>query len=195
MTFLDKFSRHEQEMLISLPYRAGVWITYADGAQQHVATERETAALNEIIIEKGRSIFESAFVYEVMAEICRRREDWKYWSLNVEAVPADCATACKIITAKLGPHDLNVYRETVMDIATTVAHAFREFDSDAPLSLRISTYTKLIAHGLIALFRTGKIESSEFLNISYDEHVALTRLSDSLGLQPTADGKNPDATD
>jgi hypothetical protein len=182
MAFLEKFSADEKEMLVSLPYRAGLWVSRADDAGAPEAGDKEAVTLEKIIIEKSRGMFESAFAHEVMAEICGRRGDWPRWGDSVDDVPATCEKARTAIAAKLGDHDLDGYRQNIMAIAVAVAEAFREFDFTTPLPARIMTYMKLALDRLIGKLSGQEYESNDILNVSYKEDVALAALAKSLGL-------------
>jgi hypothetical protein len=206
MAFLDRFSADEREMLVSLPYRAGLWIIAVNGAGYLGRRAKEKTVLEKIIVEKGRGIFESAFVFEVMTEMLRRRDCWEDWAKGWEDVPAVCQNASATIASRLGPHDLSSYQQTIMNIATAMANSFGELDDNVPLWLRAWTYTKLMLSRIVDIETAKEAESpsslktednekmvvdcltgkeneySDFLNTSNDEFMALTKLAHSLGI-------------
>jgi hypothetical protein len=190
MAFLEQFSAEEKEMLVSLPYRAGLWVSSADKTGSPGADDTEVATLEKIITDMGRGMFDSAFAHEVMAETFARRGDWKSWAAGLETVPDTCAKAVAVIAGKLGAHDLDGYRQNIMNIGMAVANAFREFDLDTPLPARVCTYAKLALDRLIGKLTGQEYESNDLLNVSYEEDVALAKLAKSLGIdaQSVEDG-------
>jgi hypothetical protein len=187
MAFLEKFAPEEREMIVSLPYRAGVWVGKSDGGPAPEAEDSELAALERVIRELGRGTFKSAFAHEVMAETLARRKDWPEWAKNAADVPASCEKAVALVTAKLGPHDLDGYRNNIMRISVAVARAFREFDYTESPVVRAWTYVKLSLDHFIGLFTGERYSNDDILNISYTEDMSLATLARALGM----DGELP----
>ena len=182
MAFLEKFLAEEKAMLVSLPYRVGIWISIIDRSGGAESSGAEIAALEKIIDQKAQGMFESAFVHEVMVETCTHRSDWPQWAGRAQDVPADSEKAVAIIAAKLPPHDLDAYRQNVMYIAVEVAKAFREFDAQVPFLSRAFDLIRMFLDKLTGATRGGAHEFANLKNISYEEDVALARLSKALGL-------------
>ena len=194
MAFLEQLSAEEKEMLVSLPYRAGLWVSSADKTGSPTAEDTEVATLEKIITDMGHGMFDSAFAHEVMAETFARRSDWKSWASGLETVPDTCAKAVAVIARKLGAHDLDGYRQNIMNIGMAVAEAFREFDLNTPFPVRVFTYAKLALDRLIGKLTGQEFESNDILNVSYDEDVALAKLAKCLGIdaQNVEDGDGAD---
>lgn len=187
MAFLEKFAPDEREMLVSLPYRAGIWVGKSDGGPAPDAEDSEAAALERIIRQLGRGAFKSAFAHEVMAETLARRQDWPEWAKNAADVPATCEKAVALVGAKLGAHDLDGYRSNIMSIAVSVARAFREFDYTESPVVRAWTYLKLGLDRIIGLFTGERYSHDEILNVSFTEDMSLATLAKALGI----DGELP----
>ncbi|MBI4030256.1 MAG: hypothetical protein HY370_01125 [Proteobacteria bacterium] len=184
MAFLENFSDEEKEFLVALPYRAGVWISRTDDAGGLAADAAELEALESIINKKAAGMFESAFVHEVMAEICAGQENWARWAKHASNLPDDCRKAISLMEGRLGRHDMDGYRENVMYIAVEVAKAFREIDLGAPpSSLSFVGRIKLFLDGIAGKPKGKKYEAERLLNISYNEDRALAALSESLGIK------------
>lgn len=180
MAFLEKFSDAERELIVSLPYRVGMWVSLADGIGGGQADIREAEALKNILAEHASGMFDTAFVHEVIAETYTRQKDWPKWRENLETVPADCTKAVQVVSKKLVQRDVDAFRENLMKIGTQIAHAFREFDEDAAFFVRLGTGIKLKIDKLIGLVRGEKYESESLLNISYAEDMALAELAKAL---------------
>lgn len=184
MAFLEKFSDDEREFLVALPYRAGVWMSRADGTGGLEADAAELEALESIIDKKAAGMFESAFVHEVMAEVCSGKENWARWAKHADNIPADCRKAVTMMEGRLGKHDLDGYRENVMYIAVEIAKAFREIDLKSPSpSLSFMDRIKLFLDSIAGKPKGEKYEAERLLNISYNEDRALAALSESLGIE------------
>lgn len=181
MAFLEKFSADERDVLVSLPYRVGVWISRADNTGYPESAGAELAALERIILRKARGMFESAFVHEVMAETCAQKSQWPQWAARAQDVSADCEKAVAVIAAKLSKRDLDAYRRNVMYIAVEVAKAFREFDVQASrFSRAVDSFRRFLDR--IAGVAGGAPEGGDWRRISFEEDVALADLSKALGM-------------
>lgn len=181
MAFLEQFSAEERALIISVPFRAGHWVSVVDDTGGAKAGDAEREALENIITERARGMFESAFVHEVMAETCTRQDDWKAWSDNMDTVLEDCAKVVGIIGGKLAERDLDAYRMNVMGIGLAVAKAFREMDDGAPFFVKLQTKILLFIEAIVRLIKRDRSYDAESaLNISFEEDVALTKLSKAL---------------
>lgn len=182
MAFLEQFSEDQRNRLVSIPYRAGVWVSMADDDGGVSADAKELEALEKIIDKKASSMFESAFVHEVMVETCTRRNDWKDWAKNPDTVLGECEEIITLLSEKLAERDVNAYRQNVMYVAVEVAKAFREFDIKAPFWTRAWATARMCLDKLVGFVRKEAYESESLLNISYAEDIALSKLSQSLGI-------------
>jgi hypothetical protein len=182
MAFLEQFSEPEKALLVALPYRAGLWISQSDSTGGGTADAQEQKALAQIIEQKARGMFRSAFVHEVMAETYARRAEWPQWGEGMDRVPGECRRAVELITPRLIVHDVEAYRHTVMAIARDVARAFREYDENAGALGRLTTALRIQIDSLIGVLRGEEYESKVLLNISEKEDIALGTLATALRL-------------
>ena len=178
MAFLEQFSAAEQALLISLPYRVGLWLSQSDTSGGAVADARERAALARIIAGHARGNFNSPFVHEVMKACYEQRADWPRWRDNVDRVPGECQQAVAALEGRLNGRDLIAYRQTIMTIAAAIAKAFREAPEGRGGML--GQYLRIAVDSLIGLIRREKYVSAELLNISVKEDVALGTLAEAL---------------
>lgn len=181
MAFLEQFSEEERELIVSLPYRAGLWVSSVDDTGGPKADFAELHELESIISEKARGMFESAFVHEVMAETCTRQADWKQWAEGADSLLDDCAKATKLIGDKLVEKDLDAYRMNIMAIGLSVAKAFRELDEGASIFVKLHTQIQLFIEAIIRIIKRDKsFDTESALNISFEEDEALSKLSKAL---------------
>lgn len=192
MAFLEQFSAIERNLIVSIPYRAGVWVSSVDDTGGAKADYEELHELETIIARKGRGMFESAFVHEVMAETFQRQAEWKSWAADIDNLLVDCGRAVEIIAAKLAEKDVDAYRANIMALALDVAKAFREFDVDASFWVKINSRINLWLEAFVRILKRDRsYDSTSELNISYKEDIALTKLSQAL--HPGLDGEGQDA--
>ncbi len=196
MAFLEQFSKDQRDLIVSIPYRAGLYVSSVDNTGGAKAGHDELDALESIIAEKGRGMFESAFVHEVMAETCTRQTDWKKWAETVDTVLEDCTKSVGIIQGKLADKDLDAYRMNVMAIGLAVAKAFREVDANSSFMDKMAMELRLWRDGALRILRREKYwDPASVLNVSASEDAALDKLSKALypGLDAGAEDKQVNA--
>lgn len=180
MGFLKDFSRDERDLVISLPYRVGLWVSSSDATGGTDSNLQEEVALEKAINSIAQGMFESAFVHEIMAETFLRREDWRSWSVNVKNVPQDCVEAVKVLQRRIPQRDVDAYRHILMQVGLEVARAFREYDQSAPLITRILRGISIGVDRIFGIMHGEKYVSEDLLNISYEEDLALHELAKAL---------------
>lgn len=196
MAFLEQFSNEEKDLLVSLPYRVGVWLSNVDDTGGAKADFEEISELENIIERKSKGMFESAFVHEIMVETNGRQAEWRQWNKDLDNVLEQCGQAVAVISSKLEEKDLDAYRANIMAIALDVAKAFREFDDGASIFSKIFLQIRLFFEGVLKIVSRGKGRGADYdmqtlYNISYEEDIALTKLSEAL--HPGLDGSAEDA--
>ncbi len=183
MAFLEAFSDDEKTLLVSLPYKAGVWISLSDQKGAGAAAAHELKTIESVIKTLSEGMFRSAFVHEVMSETHLRHDDWVSWAEQTGNILDESRRAVSVLKAKAMPQDAEAYVQTVMSIAYETAYAFREFDRSASIPIRIWVWLCLMWEAFI---RTGnkdyRVES--MANISLAEEEAIARLAEALTLVP-----------
>ena len=181
MAFLEQFEDEDKKLIVSLPYRVGVWVGSVDEVGGAKANFEEISALERIITEQSKGMFESAFVHEVMSETFACQDNWKAWSENLDNVPTECTQAVEKIASKLAEKDVDAYRANVMGIGLEVAKAFREFDAEETFFVKLVIKFKLFVQAMARIItRDRSFDQVSALNISYEEDMALTKLSEAL---------------
>lgn len=188
MAFLEAFSEDEKKLLVSLPYKAGVWISQADQKGAGAAQAHELKTIESVIKCLSEGMFRSAFVHEVMSETHLRHGDWPTWAAQTDHILDEARRAVAVLKAKAMPPDAEAYVQMVMTIAYETAYAFREFDRSASVPIKIWVWLRLMWEAFI---RTGnkdyRVES--IANISLAEEEAIAHLAAALTLvSPEADG-------
>ncbi len=180
MAFLEGFTDEERDLLVSVPYRAGLWLSQADGTGNPGASADERHALEGVIAQQARGMFYSAFVHEVMSDLWSRRLAWDDWSKDLARVPEDCMKAAHLLAQKMARRDLDAYRATIMTIATEVAKAFRESPAGNGAGAELIVHVKLWLGRMGSFLRGEPYDPLAIANISKIEDKALSRLADAL---------------
>lgn len=184
MRLLANFSEEERNLLVALPYRAGLWLSRCDSTGGEESDDAEINALRSIITGFSEDFLKSEFVEEIMRETVSRKDMWPEWEKDTDNVPAECTKAVEIVAAYLEEKDTASFKQNLMEIAMTVALAYREFDDSQPLIEKLKIYMQYYRQRLMAVIKNTQILSlDEYLNISRAEHEALTRLSAALRME------------
>lgn len=186
MAHLEDFTKDQRDLLVALPYRVGCWISASDDTGGGDADEAERQALNVIVTGFAEDFCKSEFVQAMMEETIARESEWEQWTHHLEDVPAECIRATDLLLERLDRKELTSFKLTMMEIATSVAMAYREFDHSDDISHRIKVYGRVIIERLRNMVTGQRARSvDEFLNISESEQRALDTLASSLDLGNT----------
>ncbi len=131
MTQISDFSNEDTEIIISLPYRVGMHISYADDEDGEQDDEREMQAI-EVCIKEIAKLYEgSSFIREVAAETLAAKDKWPSWSEGVFNIEPSCEKAVLILKSQVSDDDVKNYIKMVLEIATVVAQAYGEFGEES----------------------------------------------------------------
>jgi hypothetical protein len=181
MNFLNSLSDGQRETLISLPYRAGLWVSKSDQAGGNEADERELQILSNIINGFAYEVFGSETMQIIMSETLKHKERWHLWAARLETVPEDCLEATDILRRFAEPKDVTAFRNQIMEIGEAVAVAFSEFHH-ANKGSKLALYLNYFQSRLQASLKKKPYKTlSEFLSISAQERKALSTLASALG--------------
>lgn len=181
MPYLDKFTEEERDLLVSLPFRTGVWVSHSDDSGGDESAEAEMEAMRGIIMGYAEDFLKSEFVEELMRQTLARRDQWDVWGKGLETVPEECRKAAVILGRTLERKDILSFKQTLMEIATSVAMAYREFGDDTPLTSRLRVYSRYYWRVFMARLKKEQEPSlDEILNISMAEETVLVQLAAAL---------------
>jgi hypothetical protein len=191
MPYLERFTPDERELLVSLPYRVGLWVSQSDNTGGTEASAAEMQALENIVMAFAEDFCKSEFVEEIMRQTMQDREKWPHWQRNIESLPADCTRAVDIVAEKMERKDVTSFKHNLMDIAVDVAMAFCETDYSQNLYARFSIYSRYFVEKLKARIKKVQPPSLDaVLNISKAEQAALKVLDQALRME-TGEGLEP----
>jgi hypothetical protein len=181
MAYLEHFSDEERLLIVSIPYRAGLWISQSDTTGNPGAAFDERKALENAIAKVASGMFRSAFTHEVMSELWAQKADWQTWEGKQNIVLQDTALASRVVDSKLNRRDLDAYRATIMHIAMEVAKAFRETPGKPSF---IMDRMILAKSWLRDVLRGDRYDPVAIMNISKMEDKALEQLAQALSEGP-----------
>lgn len=181
MAYLEHFSAEERLLIVSIPYRAGLWISQSDTTGNPGAAFNERKALENAIAKVASGMFRSAFTHEVMSELWAQKADWQSWETKQDKVLEDAAAASRTVDSRLNRRDLDAYRATIMHIAVEVAKAFREAPGKPSF---IMDRLILAKRWLGSALKGDKYDPVAIMNISKMEDKALEKLAQALSEGP-----------
>lgn len=181
MSFLDELSDKDRENIISLPYRVGLWISQSDTSGGDESDEEEKNTLLSLLHGYAQEVFGSETVQHIITETLQKKERWASWDTQLGDVPGDCIIAIENLSNVVDEKELNAYRHHLVEIAESVALAFREEETAQSFMEKIQVYVayfqgKFKAHMEKRSYKTF----DQFLNISMAERKALLTLAHAL---------------
>jgi hypothetical protein len=134
MTNLSEFSNEERALLVSVPYRVGIWISNCDDNEKSKFDDkRERQALEGTIVCLAGLHRKMPFAASIMKDIQSNKSLWSGWEAQASesATLADCQKAIDLIqdkqlSTKTPARALKEYKQTVWQIGIIVAQAFGE---------------------------------------------------------------------
>lgn len=170
----SQLSPADEELLVSLPYRIGLYVSHSDVTGGWDAQESEIASLTEILRDYSNDFCKTEFSQKVLMDCLAMRGKWPGWSQDVESVPAQSSRMMTLLEPMMSEKELSGFCEVLGDIALAVAMAFREegaFEQERPIVQEILT-------------RLGSIlaekDPLDHINISASERAALKQLAHAL---------------
>ncbi len=181
MAYLDHFSDDTKQLLIRLPYRAGLWISASDTTGGDESDEAEKQALASIVRGFTEDFLKSEFVEAIMRETVRHMDEWDGWNDDVDSIPSEIRRGIELAALYIDHKQMSAFKQSLMDVAMTVAMAYREFDSTTPFSVQMRIYSKYwMEYVRSYIQKTQPPIMDQYLNISHEEHQALDALEEAL---------------
>lgn len=181
MTQLSDFSKDDMNLLISLPYKVGVWVSHADDVDGEDDDAHEMEALESCIRAVAKKYDGPGLVDDIARETLRQREKWPEWTDRAFNILPDCHRALELLLSQAGRKDAKNYKAALLEIAATVARAYGEFgafdDWDNEGEGLFGSLVSKITAGFSSL---SKEDKSHPMNISPAENSAISRLAGAL---------------
>ncbi|MCI5059574.1 MAG: hypothetical protein MRY79_00720 [Alphaproteobacteria bacterium] len=129
MATLDVFADSDKELIISLPYRVGIWISNVDDNEKTERDDKIEQQALEATIEKLAARHKKIpFAATIMREVKSHKSMWSAWEAQIseEQVIQDLSAAITLCRSKLSKRDVKEYKQAVWQVGLVVAQAFGE---------------------------------------------------------------------
>jgi hypothetical protein len=177
MANLEKLSFEDQTLLISIPYRVGIWMSNAEDVEsRNVDDKREQQVLELLIGRIANMNKKMPYAALIARQIEKAKGQWKGWQQNAEekVVFKDLAQALEICKRNENKESVSQYKKLVWQVALTVAQAYNEnYDPDG--EMHVNHFFEWIG----GMFSGVKLEKAPE-NITAKEKTALKKLKAAL---------------
>jgi hypothetical protein len=182
-SILNEYTSAEQELIIRLPFRVGMWVSQVDTAGGGESDTREREALNTVVSSYAEDYLKSEFVQRLMELTLARKNEWSTWTSGIENVPDECLQVMKALELKVSLKEVESFKHNLLDIGIAVAMAYRETSGGVPNGAssigRLIYNMKNFFSILFGGFKTATADE----NISRAEHQALVKLAGVMGIK------------
>jgi hypothetical protein len=167
----SQLSPADEDVMVSLPYRIGLYVSHADVTGGWDAQDSEIQSLTGILRDYSNDFCKTELSQKVLMDCLASRAKWPSWSQDVDQVPAQIGQIITTLESMLSEKELSGFCDVLTDIGIAVAMAFREGGEEAgerPLVREI-------------LARLGTVLSEkdplDHINISESERSALKKIT------------------
>lgn len=174
MANLSSFSKEERELIVSVPYRVGAWISNADDNENSkMDNKRERQALELTISRLAKSHRKMPFAAAVMADVQTHKGMWDSWGTKIseQEVLQDTQKAINICRSHgMQSPQIKEYKQAVWHVGLVVAQAYGEH-VDPDNEMHVDRF-----FAWIGSFVTAPSLRKAPENMSPDEKTALKKL-------------------
>ena len=128
MTVLSDFPETEVELVVSLPYRVGLHVSYADDEEGEQDDELEMAALEACL--KAVADKNDGLVKEIALKSLSMKDKWPSWGNGVFNIEPLCKQASESVARVSSKEETKAYVKMVLEVASAVAQAYGEFGEE-----------------------------------------------------------------
>lgn len=179
--WLAQLSPDQQKLLVRLPYRVGAFVSSSDSTGGMEADVQEKLALRTLLTAYVQDTLKSPQVQALMEATIQHQPEWPQWLEGLETVPAECREAIDLLSEFMHPKELGAFKSNLIEIAITVALAFREIDVTAVGVQKLSIYGRLWLERWQAFIQGRAMTGQdEILNVSAAEKAALQQIGRAL---------------
>lgn len=181
MSGLSDLKEEQALEIISLPYKAGMWISHADDVDGEADDINEMKALERGIPQLSKLHENSMLVQHVASEIMRMKDHWDTWENQCFHVTKTAPDTMQIILGHFGEAEAKEYRSFTMELSKVVAQAASELDAfDSMEEKEDGFFGNMIGKIVGGISAVSKEDANHPANISPAEGSALSELSAAL---------------
>lgn len=127
MSELSRFLPEDQDLLVGLFYRVGLWISHVDDTDEDETSETaEHAQLLRVLTKISKTESVAGLVREIAEEAGRQKQSWTRWARGGDALLGDVGRGLKLLKGQGVEGEIASFRKSLMFIGTSVARAYRE---------------------------------------------------------------------
>ena len=129
MTDLTKFSNEELGLIVSVPYRVGVWVSNVDdNTGSKIDDRNERKALEATISALASKSQKLPFAAAIMGEVEKNKAVWPSWdnATSSDVILTDVEKAIIICKEKASAGAVKQYKKTIWQVGIVVAQAYGE---------------------------------------------------------------------
>lgn len=131
MPSFDDFLKEELELIVSLPYRVGIYVARADDAKATRRDEkREARALRAVLESLSAQDKKCPFLAEVAQQSLSHERHWPAWRAK-KGLAEDIGRGLKLMDARLPAENVKEFRRALFHIGCVVAQAYNEKDGES----------------------------------------------------------------
>lgn len=182
MGILSQLSEDKALAIISLPFKAGLWVSHADDIEGEADDANEIKAIERGVPALAALHGESRLVQDVASEIIRLKGDWSQWEEACFYVVKQAPDVMHDIQTEFGTAEARHYRLFTMELGKMVAQAHSELSAfDAMEEDKKEGFLSNMVGKLVGGISAMKDDESGYpANISPSEKSALSQLSSAL---------------
>lgn len=175
MSEIERFLPADQELLVSLFYRVGQWMSQVDDTDTGEESEGiEEEQMFKILNKLAKSQNAGKLASELASEAIRQKGSWARWAKKADTVLDDVPRAKTLIKDQGTQEEFVAFGRSLVTIATAVARAYREAeDVEGEEKGFFAWLSEKKSHVALAL---TDAEAHKDLNISPAEDTALNEL-------------------
>lgn len=177
MSELQRFSPEDQDVLVGLLCRVGMWISGIDDTDVSTASEEKEEAKLRDVLQSLSATKKSTLIAELASEALRQKSNWPRWATSTDTVLDDVTAAKRILKGQGTSLEMGAFSKALMLIGTVVAKAFREENDLKEEKGYLSWLTEKANELTLAM---TDHESYKDMNISPAEDTALHDLLETL---------------
>lgn len=178
MTQLSAFSAEEVETIVSLPYRVGIHVSYADDEDGEQDDELETRALEACLKEVVKTHEAVPLSQEIAQEVLDSKDKWDNWTQGVFNIEPQCEKAVALLKSQASESEVKDYIKMTLEVASAVAQAYGEFgEEQEPEKGFFGNVMGKIMGGFSTM---GEDDTGHPMNVSPAEDSAISRISKAL---------------
>jgi|GEM_PF-759217 len=130
MTTLSSFTPEEVDLIISLPYRVGMHVSYSEDEGGELDDTLEIKALGSTLREFAQKADDGSLIREVASAALESKDKWEAWSQGVFNIEPLCEKAVTTLKTKANTDEIKGYIRMCLNVAHGVAQAYGEFGED-----------------------------------------------------------------